>query len=445
MRIQSLLFVTAELLVFACHGLLAAANELPTPSFANVVWTTPSKNSSGSMPLGNGDIGLNVWVEEGGDLLLYVGKTDSWDENGRLLKLGRLRLHFSENPFAKGRPFRQTLHLDRGEIEILAGESGGELRLLIWVDANRPVVRIEADADQDLDLETRLEIWRKSDQMESLPDGLACCHRNATSVWASTMTVQNLAPLIPKLHDPLLGLTSGILVTGDNLIVAGTGTLRSKAPGKRFLVSVHPLVAQTDSVKHWLAQLRKQAEAVNQVPLDEARAGHRAWWQAFWQRSWIAMSGSLEAQKVCENYQLQRFLATCAGRGRYPIHFAGSIFTVDGTLETAGNRKGLGIPDVYDADFRMWGRAYWFQNTRLLYWHALMAGDFEILQPLFRMYRDALPLAEQRTRLYFRHPGAFFPETMTFWGTYLNENYGVDRRGKKPGCLLYTSPSPRDS
>jgi hypothetical protein len=37
-----------------------------------VVWDTPSRDSSGSMPLGNGDIGLNVWVEEEGDLLFYL-------------------------------------------------------------------------------------------------------------------------------------------------------------------------------------------------------------------------------------------------------------------------------------------------------------------------------------------------------------------------------------
>ena len=50
----------------------------------NVVWTTPSKDSSGSMPIGNGDIGLNVWAEENGDILFYIGKTDAWDEQARL-------------------------------------------------------------------------------------------------------------------------------------------------------------------------------------------------------------------------------------------------------------------------------------------------------------------------------------------------------------------------
>lgn len=250
------------------------------------------------------------------------------------------------------------------------------------------------------------------------------------------MTMQDLAPLIPKFRDPLLGLTSGALVAGENLNVAGANILRSKVPGKRFLVSVHPLVGQAPSVDEWVAQVRQQAAATGKTPLDQAWAEHRAWWQAFWQRSEIVVSGSPEAELVGQGYNLQRFMAACAGRGRYPIQYGGSIFTVDGSKETAGNRANLGIPDVYDADFRMWGGAYWFQNTRLLYWHMLMAGDLEMMQPLFGMYRDVLPLAEERTRLYFRHDGAFFPETMMFWGTYLNQNYGLDRSGRKPGEVV---------
>ena len=38
----------------------------------DVVWTTPSKSCHGSMPLGNGDIGLNAWVEKNGDLCFYI-------------------------------------------------------------------------------------------------------------------------------------------------------------------------------------------------------------------------------------------------------------------------------------------------------------------------------------------------------------------------------------
>jgi hypothetical protein len=41
----------------------------------NIVWNTQSQNSSESMPCGGGDIGLNVWVENG-DVLFYIAKSD---------------------------------------------------------------------------------------------------------------------------------------------------------------------------------------------------------------------------------------------------------------------------------------------------------------------------------------------------------------------------------
>jgi hypothetical protein len=74
------------------------------------------------MPIGNGDIGLNVWVEEGGDLLFYLAKTDAWSETARLLKLGRVRVKSSPNPLVKGQPFRQRLRLGSGEILVEAGQ-----------------------------------------------------------------------------------------------------------------------------------------------------------------------------------------------------------------------------------------------------------------------------------------------------------------------------------
>ena len=85
---------------------VALAAQTPTDAY-NVVWDSPSKDSSGSMPIGNGDVGLNVWVEESGDLVFYIGKTDAWSETVRLLKLGRVRVRLSPNPFVSGQPFLQ--------------------------------------------------------------------------------------------------------------------------------------------------------------------------------------------------------------------------------------------------------------------------------------------------------------------------------------------------
>ena len=52
------------------------------------VWTTPSKNSSESMPCGGCDVGMNVWMEDG-DVLFYLSRSGSFDENNTLLKAGR--------------------------------------------------------------------------------------------------------------------------------------------------------------------------------------------------------------------------------------------------------------------------------------------------------------------------------------------------------------------
>ncbi len=73
----------------------------------NVIWTSPSTNGSpGSLPIGNGDLTANVWVENGGDLMMYLGKSDSWSEATRLLKIGRTRLHFVAQSVCRRGAFR---------------------------------------------------------------------------------------------------------------------------------------------------------------------------------------------------------------------------------------------------------------------------------------------------------------------------------------------------
>ena len=129
----------------------------------NVIWNTPSKDASGSMPIGNGDIGLNAWVEENGDLQFYVSKTDSWSENARLLKLGRVRVKLSPNPFESGLPFRQILKLRQGEIEIAAGKEDSSIILNIWVDANNPVIRVEAECEEEFEVQVSLDTWREKE------------------------------------------------------------------------------------------------------------------------------------------------------------------------------------------------------------------------------------------------------------------------------------------
>ena len=104
------------LLGILCAG-TAWADDLAWLDSYNIVWTTPSSSSSESMPCGGGDLGLNVWVENG-DLLFYIDRSGSFDENNSALKLGRVRIKLEPNAFAAGGSFRQELRLREGCVQL---------------------------------------------------------------------------------------------------------------------------------------------------------------------------------------------------------------------------------------------------------------------------------------------------------------------------------------
>lgn len=61
----------------------------------NIIWNTQSLDSSESMPLGGHDAGCNVWVKDN-ELCIYMSQSGTFDENGTMLKLGRMRLWLEE-------------------------------------------------------------------------------------------------------------------------------------------------------------------------------------------------------------------------------------------------------------------------------------------------------------------------------------------------------------
>lgn len=427
----------------------------------NVVWQTPSANSLGSMPLGNGDLGINIWVEDNGDLLFYLSKTDAWSENARLLKIGKVRLALSPNPFETGKQFIQELELKDGVIHIEGGESGKQVAIDVWVDANHPVVELEVRSEIPLAASVSTEPWRtarrqitggdlhsayglagdggsdvfveKDSMLEDVGDGVIWLHRNERSLWCDNLKLQGLEKYIERDDDPLLHRTFGGLIRSSELVKTDSGRLKTSNPINQFSISLYALTTQTETQNDWTKQIIQLAKNIESLPRDERLESHKRWWHSFWGRSYIDVSTKTDEKEkvfnVARGYALQRYMNACSGRGNSPIKFNGSIFTVE-TLNLEGKYHG------YDADYRQWGGPYWWQNTRLPYWSMLQAGDFELMQALFAMYREALPLRKLATETYYNHSGAFFPETMYFWGTYTDTNYGRDRSELPLGMTL---------
>jgi hypothetical protein len=359
-------------------GFSADQESAITPGPSNLVWDSPSTGANGSMPLGNGEVGLNLWVEKNGELLFYVARTDAWSECCQLKKYPMFN----------------------------AGS---------WT------MRGAQFAPKDLD------VWESADVVEEAPsDAVTWYHRNAHSIVSFTVKLQGLESVAHLTGDPLKNRTFGGWMSAAGFVKDGKTALRSAGKVTDFELKLVAYTAQTDSAGAW----RQQTQAIlKQSPSAEDAAKCTAgWWGGYWDRSWIVVEGDATSPRVTEAYALQRWVNACGGRGNYPIKFNGSIFTVDA--------KYMGKPEAYGPDWRDWGDCYWWQNTRLPYQPLPTSGDFDLMKPLFKFYENAAPLCKARAQIYHQVKGVYFPETMTVFGTYSNGDYGWDRRYANPKDVM---------
>jgi len=412
------------------------------PTMYNVVWDTPGEDHHASMPLGNGEIGLNAWVEPDGDLVFYIARTDSWGDNARLLKIGRIRISLEPNRYNADMPFKHTLDLAHGTMRVAFGEGEAATHLALWVDANHPVVNVTVESTTDVTVMAQIELWRivpetllgleESDVyldrskpghqhaptivepdtiISQLPDQIGWYHFNQKSVGpALTAQLQGLTGF--QREDPLLHRIFGGIIFTEHGQKRDDTRLQSPASQTHHIgvviVTQHPSAPQA-----WMDAVTETIKVYQQTALDAHYEAHQAWWRAFWQRSWINISGDADGDTISQRYALQRYINACAGRGAFPIKFNGSLFTVPYE----------GAPG--NADYRRWGGGYWWQNTRLPYISMCASGDFDLLQPLFKMYaEDLLPLFRYRTQHYFGHAGIYVPECVYFWGDVFSATYG---------------------
>ncbi len=302
---KALVLAAVSLFAFASADLHGEPHRT-TPH--NVVWTVPSKDATGSMPLGNGELGINLWIEENGDLLFYLSRNDSFSEISQLCKVGQVRVSLSPNPFTTGAPFRQELILSDGVCEITAGKPESRVKLKVFVDAAHPVVHVVGESSTPLTVTAKVESWRTEiskphsswtlrdtpeDHWQSAdifpparPDSVSWYHRNETSpAFESTLKLQSLEPIRDSLRDPLIHRTFGGWVTGAGFKSTDDRTLVTSAPVKTFALRVASPSSQTSTADEWLQSAAQAAEKSSDTEAALTRTA--ASWRAFWDRSWV--------------------------------------------------------------------------------------------------------------------------------------------------------------
>ena len=437
--------ITICLMVLGVMGAIAQPEDY--------VWTTQSRNASESMPCGGGDIGMNVWVEQG-DVLFYVARSGSFDELNTLLKAGRFRLSLS--PGLDMKNFRQTLHLEEGYVEV----SDGQLSVQLWADVWKPVVHVDVSSPKvKQSIAVTYENWRTkekeltkrecfqtsykfaapkglkahADDIVATNNGILFMHQNGTeTIFDATVSQQGMDVVKDRLYNPLKNRISGgrMLAKGMVLVDRISGRYASsdyegwmyatKVPQRTLHLEVVMANVQ-GTLEDWAAELETTAKSIRRMADCEAS---RQWWREFWQRSYIEGNGS-----IIRNYNLFRYMLGCNAHSQWPTKFNGGLFTFDPEYVNPADEYKL------SPDFRNWGGGvHTAQNQRLVYWPALKNGDFDMLKAQLDFYLRIYKNAEERSRLYWGHEGACLTEQIENYGLPCYPEYGTKRpAGFDPG------------
>lgn len=443
-------------LFFTCFVALQANGQ--NNNQYNIVWTAQSENASASMPCGGGDIGMNVWVEKG-DLLVYVCRSGSLNEDNNLMKSGRLRFTLSPNPF-DGKIFKQELHLQEGYVTVEGENNGIKAVATIWVDVNSPVAHFDFTANKKINVEAAYESWRykerlitkrenfsnswkwgppkdktySKDEIGFSTGGVLFYHHNGErTIFDTTVLQQGMETVKAQLYNPLKNLAFGGLFRGENFMEAGNGEgvyeetdfkswkLKSRQPAKTHALTLALHNEQVADFGQWHQSLKSTPIRAGN---KNAFAQTKNWWQQFWSRSFIQLDKGkpgTEAWKMGRNYQLFRYQLGCNAKGFWPTKFNGGLFTVD-PLYTDKDNKGL------TPDYRNWGGGvHTAQNQRLVYFPMIKSGDWDLLQSQLKFYLRIQKNAELRSKLYWNHAGACFTEQMENYGLPNYAEYGIKR------------------
>ncbi len=428
---------------------ICTAHALPK----DYVWQSPSKNSSESMPCGGGDVGMNVWVENG-DILFYLSRSGCFDENNTLLKLGRVRISLS--PGLDMKSFRQVLHLSKGYVEVTDGKTSVQL----WADVTKPVVHVSASSRKGkIAVAATYESWRteditlsKRERFQSsykfaAPKGLQTRHdsiiagdnsvtfvhhNGAETIFDATVRQQGMERVKDRLYNPLKNLTSGGQMSGRGFVFVDHITghyassdfkgwlLATKRPVRKARLQIVMATVQ-GTIDEWQAMLQQTTHAIK---YKKDLYHTQEWWRQFWQRSYVEGDGD-----EIRNYTLFRYMLGCNSRGHWPTKFNGGLFTFD--PEYVNNTEEYRL----SPDFRNWGGGvHTAQNQRLVYWPMLKNGDFDLLLPQLDFYLNIYKNAEERSRLYWGHEGACLTEQVENYGLPCFPEYGTKRpAGFDPG------------
>ena len=373
--------VLAALLMATACATVPSVVQQASVSWADANWP----GELGSLPLGNGDVASNVWIDQTtGTLYIYAAKSDAYDANNNPVKVARLAVLFSPALWVEGvtTGFNQTLDVATGSFSVTTTLYS----VIVFVDANSDTLYITANSSsgQAFNMSATLEVYRTSTVVTNLGGGTYCTslydtadtvlssppgslsnsvvwyHRNeyvngtSASYMYTTLEQQGVDPT--AIPDPFINNTFGGAMFGSPNLIKNSSVSLSGSLVTTAVVTVVLLTEQVADEQTWITDIEALVSQSIERSVETAWTDHVATWDMLWGRSYVDISTSNSSTLAQENVELvndhyvwQRFLDLCNGRNaKLPIHFNGQAFIVD-----EGNGP----------DYRDWGPSFWYGSA----------------------------------------------------------------------------------
>lgn len=388
---------TAELDGVDCRGLV---------SRADLVYESPASHPVEGQPIGNGVMGTMVWTTADA-IRFQINRTDVFATNKghtgpdawRAAGVGpadycggiaQVALNVGGEPFRAGPSFLQRLSLYDAEV-LLAG-AGVKARCYVSSASDVLVIEVDDQRPEPQPLRLTVSMWREPEVRTRLHVAKYRFHEAGNQV----LVVRQFSE-----RDYYCGSALAAGIGGEGVrLESSTDKTRTLVAvpqqGRRtILVATAASWSATDEVGARASQLLAQTAA---RPSEVVRNEHRAWWRAFWSRTFVQAHSPDGLADFFERVRhLHLYYMASSSRGPLPPKWNGSIFVTDG-------------------DVRAWGSQYWVWTTEALYFPLFAADAIDLTDPYFGMYLKQLPACRQAARQRWGARGAFFPETTPFDG-----------------------------
>lgn len=434
---------------------------LDTARSCNIIYDTPGKTCRSAMPIGNGELAASVWTADG-KIEMFLGRSDALSEIERTLKLGKISISFSPNPFREN--FSQVLDLTEGSIKI----SGREGSCCVFIGESSDSLYVTGKFNRRIRIQAEYETWRdrelyiknefteedipeSADHVERIKEGILFYHRNENSIVEETIRNQSMEEYKAVIPDFLKGRIFGGLMLG-------AGETESDS----ICIAVHTrsaIESPTDFYEHLDNCCRRKADIQEEYRLVTER------WHHFWEKSYICVKNDEPCtarmtdemrqyekepegfrceckSQITRAYTLTKYMTACCSGGKFPVLYNGLLFQQQPAEGCHFNVMGFGksytgLPGETclecSPDERSWAKEQLWQNLRHPYFTMLVTGDADKLKILFRYFRNFWEVNRARAKKYYKAEGQHSTEMTLTCGLQSVGIYGKERTDKAAG------------